>query len=416
MDAHARTGASWTGGAMIDEARAWVPPIPLALGILSIALSWGLVLVYANTLSFGVALAWIHVLALGGFTTIALAVLIHAVPSFTDLPWRGKPAARIAGVIVPCGALGLAASFALQSTLGVGIFAVITASAIGVYAAVALVTLSQRTQDRTDAAIARALWLVIFMLVCTAAFGVVLGIAYATGNAAALHVAPAHAALGIVGWLTLLTMGVSANTFRPLLGTSSRSRVLHIASNGGMGGAAILAPLGLLFSPSLFTAACVIGIVAAFAYAADSFDRLLRASTPHRPVHAFVAAAMLWLVAAAALLLAGDGASAIVAALAGWILSMVYAHLHHIAVRVLATIVLGANDQTPPWKLLNPALSWATFALTQLAAIFLLVGTHENAPALTQGAGAAGLAALACYGLNAIIAVRTAKALPVNLL
>jgi hypothetical protein len=30
---------------MIDEARAWVPPIPLALGILSIALSWGLVLV-----------------------------------------------------------------------------------------------------------------------------------------------------------------------------------------------------------------------------------------------------------------------------------------------------------------------------------------------------------------------------------
>ncbi|HEX8805402.1 MAG TPA: hypothetical protein VF741_00580, partial [Candidatus Aquilonibacter sp.] len=228
MATHARTGASWTGCTMIDESRAWVPPIPLALGVLSIALSWGLVLVYANTLAFGVALAWIHVLALGGFTTIALAVLIHAIPAFTDLTWRGKPAARIAGVIVPLGAFGLAASFALQSALGVGIFAIVSASAIGVYAAAALATLTQHTQDRTEAAIARALWFVIFMLVCTAAFGVVLGIAYASGNGEALRVAPAHAALGIVGWLTLLTMGISARTFRPLLGASSRARMLHI--------------------------------------------------------------------------------------------------------------------------------------------------------------------------------------------
>lgn len=400
---------------MIDEARAWVPPIPLALGVISIALSWALVLVYANTLSFGVALAWIHILALGGFTTIALAVLIHAIPAFTDLRWRGKRPARIAGIILPVGALALAASFAFENATGVALSAAVCAAAILVYVSAALVTLSQHAQDRSEAAIARALWFVIFMLVCTAAFGAALAVGYVTGNGAALRIAPAHAALGIVGWLTLLTMGVSARTFRPLLGARPRSRALHIASNSGMALAAMLMPIGLLVFTPIFRIACIIGIIAAIAYAIDTFERLLRASTPHRPVHAFVCTAMLWLLGSGILLLTGNAADAIVVALAGWILAMIYAHLHHIAVRVLATIVRGADDETPPWELLRPALSWTTFALTQLATLLLVFGAHTNARALLDGAGIAGLAALVSYLANAASAVRKASRVTVAL-
>jgi hypothetical protein len=311
-------------------------------------------------------------------------------------------ARRAAGVVLLIGALGLAIFFALQSPLGVALFAAICALAVGVYAAAALVTLSQPAEDRTDAAIARALWFVIFMLVCTGAFGAALGLAYTTGNAQALRVAPAHAVLGIVGWLTLLTMGVSARTFRPLLGSASRSRALHIASNTGMLFAAVLAPIGLLFSMPVFTIATIVGMIAAVAYALDSFDRLWRAATPHLPVHAFVAAAMLWLVVAGYFVLRGDYVSAIIAALAGWIMSMVYAHLHHIAVRVLATIVRGADDETPPWELLTPALSWTTFVVAQVAAILLRIGAHTNASDVLGAAGATGLAALAAYVANVI--------------
>jgi hypothetical protein len=396
---------------MNDEQRAWIPPIPLALGAISIAISWILVLAYAANPSFAIALAWIHSLALGGFTTIALSVLTHAISAFTDLQWRWKPVAKGALPIVALGAIGLALSFAFNSGPGVAVFAVVAAMAIITFVIPALATLAQPTLDPTDATIARALSFVVFLLLCTAAIGLALGLSYASGNERILSLAPVHATLGIVGWLTLLTMGVSARTFRPLLGAASRATLPHILSNGGMTLAAVLAPLGLLFSPALFYTACWLGVIAAIAYALDTFDRLFRAGTPHRPVHAMVAMAMLWLVVASIFALRGEGATAIVAALAGWITSMVYAHLHHLAVRVLATIVLGPDDETPPWELLTPALSWTTFTLSQAAAVLLVVGTRAASSQVIYAAGFMGLAALAVYAFNIRRALRVARKL-----
>ena len=396
---------------MKNEARAWIPPVPLALGVLSIVASWLLVFVYASTFSFDVALAWIHTLALGGFSTIALAVLVHAIPAFTDLPWRAKAFAKAGGFALPFAAAGLAASFFFTSGMGVRIFATLAFSAVACFSVPALLTLTQRAAERTEAAIARAMALVIVLLLLTGFAGAVLGEGYASGNASILRIAPAHAALGVVGWLTLLTMGVSARTLNPLLGAPSRFRIFHIVSNSGMALAAILGIVGLLFAPPLFIAACAIGTLAAVAYTLDALHRVIRASTPQRPVHAWIVAAMLWLVFAGLCLLRGDGAAAVVAALGGWIYGMVFAHLHHIAIRVMATIVRGPDDETPPWELLRAPLSWVTFAFGQAAAVLLTFGAAEDSASALRAAAAAGFAAIAAYGANLVMAVRRARTL-----
>jgi hypothetical protein len=42
----------------------------------------------------GQVVAWIHLVALGWFSMAALGILIHVIPSFTDLTWRHENVAR----------------------------------------------------------------------------------------------------------------------------------------------------------------------------------------------------------------------------------------------------------------------------------------------------------------------------------
>src|SRR5579875_3324522 len=90
----------------------WIPPGGLLAGQLSFGAAW-LALVGIGTRHGGTLapLAWVHLVALAGVTTIALSILIHALPEFTDATWRRERMARIAIAPFWIGAVALAAGF-----------------------------------------------------------------------------------------------------------------------------------------------------------------------------------------------------------------------------------------------------------------------------------------------------------------
>ncbi len=390
--------------------RGWIPPVPLALGVLFGGLSWTLVILYGITPSFGIALAWIHAVALGSFTTIALSVLIHVIPGFTDLSWRGKTLARWSGGLLPFVAAGFVLSFASGFGLGVAIFGVVSSLLILAYSSAAVATLAQRAPSATEGAIARAFLIVFVFLAVAALLGALLAYSYQAGDARLLQFAPQHAAVALVGWLTLLTMGVSVRTFRPILGSEPRWRAMHIASNTAMLLCAIAIPVALgIGIPALTRTAFVIGVVAAALYATDGFDRAYRAKTPNRPAHAFVVASLLWLLFSASAAATGAYNVAVVAALSGWLGQMINAHLHHIGIRVIATTLAGEGDETRPWQLVDLHLSWATVVCAQVAVALLVLGVAIQPPWCFLASGSIGVLAAAAFAINAGIAIRRTK-------
>jgi hypothetical protein len=161
-------------------------------------------------------------------------------------------------------------------------------------------------------------------------------------------------------------------------------------------------------------------VLGALAYAIDAFDILSRATTPHPPVRAFVGAAVLWLLVAAAALAATAwgsplGAVAVVAALAGWIGQMVNAHFHHIGVRVVITLLRGDEDETRPWEVLDARLSWTAFAFAQLMVLATLAGLASAIGTAFVVAGLCGLATIAAIAANVATVRRRAATMPIVL-
>ncbi|MGP6158816.1 MAG: hypothetical protein ACLPYS_15145 [Vulcanimicrobiaceae bacterium] len=174
----------------------------------------------------------------------------------------------------------LAISFGAGLGAGVEAAGMLVAVAVLAYLAFALPTLAQRAPGKTEAAIARALAICLGTLGLTVLLGAAFAHAYASPRAAGwLRLAPAHAVLGIVGWLTVLTSGVSARTFRPLLSARSRWPQAHVVSDGGFVLAALLGAAGSLLSAPLFAAATLAGALAALIYTVDALDTLRRART-----------------------------------------------------------------------------------------------------------------------------------------
>ena len=217
------TTARWgLRGQIVQQNRVrshWIPPFPLAAGLAFQCIAWSLVLVHAVAPSFGIELAWVHDVALGWLTLVALAVLIHVIPGFTSLDWRGEGAVRTAVIVAAVATLALVVSFALAISAGVVIAAVSVSIALLVYATLAIATLCQPASDVKSAAIARGLTATQVALALTALMGTLPALGYA-GVPALLSVAPSHAVLGIVAWLMLLTSGVSMRTFQPPHGPS----------------------------------------------------------------------------------------------------------------------------------------------------------------------------------------------------
>lgn len=396
----------------MSRTRHWIPPLPLAAGLVFQLAAWLIALAYGVAPSAGLAFAWIHAVALGWITLTALAVLMHVIPAFTDLPWRAESVARTSIAVLLLGALTLVGGFIAGAPYAVAFAAAVLVLAITGYVAAAVATLAQRAEDRQSAAIARALSWTLLALLLTALLGGVVVRAYlgAAGVVAALPLS--HALLGIGAWLSVLTAGVSARTFRPLLGVRSRSTVLHVASGTGLLFGPLIAAIGAPLSVTVLRFGLVLTAIGAFTYAADALDIVARATTPHPPARAFVIASIGWLlVATGAMLAAAWGAPlaaiAIVCALAGWIGQMVNAHVHHLGVRVLITLLRGDEDETRPWQVLDARLTWTAFVLAQLGVAGVAAGLALGAgPAIVAGA-VAGALAIPVMAANAVHARRT---------
>jgi|GEM_PF-664185 len=400
----------------------WIPPGGLLAGQLSFGAAW-LLLVALGTGRGGLLapLAWVHLVALGAITTIALSILIHVVPAFTDATWRGERVARAAIAPFWIGAVALAAAFWLDRTSVLPWAAGLVVAALIAYLVPALVTLRAAfAAGGTEAAIARALGGTLAALAVTAALGLVMS--FALGglvSPAVLNASPpVHAAFGILGWLTLLVMGVSARTLRPIAGMRTRYPLLHVFGGAAIAIGTLLLAAGLALAIAGVVASGFVLVAAgAASYVFDAGDVLGRATVPHRPPQAFIGAALLWLCAGivlwgAALRGAASGAAAVYVLLIGWIGQMVNAHLHHIGIRLVATMARGEDDETRPQELLALPLTWTTFALFQLAVALGAYGLLARRPVLVAAAGGCGFVAWAMMCVNVAIARRRAAAPP----
>ncbi len=392
--------------------RHWIPPGGLLFAQAAAGLSWILLLWIALYGSIdgisGPALAWIHLVALGWFTVAALSILVHVVPGFTELKWRFEGVARASLAVF---AMGIAA-FVLSLLISVrfaGGTAAVMVTALLCYIIAAWMTLAQaRRLAGTERAIARALSVVLAMLVAVAAFGLLLAlfISGSVVNAFIARLPAAHANLGFYGWLSLLVYGISARTVRPICGVKSRFTWIHIVVGTStlVGAPGLAAGLALENASLLWVSAILIG-VGALTYAADMCDVLARAKAPHRPPQAFIAASIVWLVGAIALgaSVLGDYPFAIVygfLVLVGWIGQMANAHMHHLATRVIATVYRGDDDETRPQELLDTRLSWASFALFQAAVGFAACGLALGLRWAVAIGAVAGIAAWIAMSLN----------------
>jgi hypothetical protein len=393
--------------------RPWIPPEGLIAGHLAYGASWLLLASAAlqGSLGFGLELAWIHVVALGWITTIALAILIHVIPGFTDAAWRHEGLARAAIPVFAAGAALLAIGFALDMRALLPLGGSILSAALAAYLFAALSTLARAGPERQERAIGAALGLTLAVLGVTAALGYAFTFALGPGLFVdLLRLAPAHAVLGIVGWLTILTTGVSTRTFRPIFRSKSRAVLAHVAIGFALTAGSIAAALAIALQSGVWLDVSLLAIgAAALAYVVDAFDIALRATNLHRPPQAFVVAALFWLLVAVALVGAGRfGAAtlpvAIFVALAGWAGQMVNGHLHHLGIRLVATLILGEEDETRPQQLLEPRLSWLAFGSAQIAVLLGALGVALLRTDLLGFAGLAGCLAFSALSGNVAFA------------
>jgi len=411
--------------------RGWIPPLPFAAAQCAHGASWVVLFLWAQgDLARYTIFGWTHLVALGWLTLTALAVLIHVVPAFTDVAWRAPGVARASLIVYMIGvAILLAGFFAYRTILWVG--GSVIAAALAVFVAVAVATLLQ-AKDRVERAIARALGFTFIALLLAASLGTYFTFVVSGWS---FHVAPTlprvHAEVAMLGWLTLLTMGVSARTVGPITGARSPRRWAHIASG-------ILLLVGLIVLAGATAAVpeidlssvnadgcAVIGggiLVAAgiLVYVYDVGLLVLSASVSHRAPQAFMGSALLWLalvVPAGSATMRGkiEGDALIFLGLVGWIGQMVNAHVHHIGVRVIATMVRGDDDETRPGALLNAPVSWIAFGCSQLAVLGSFVGFVINRDDLLSGSAIAGFAGWLAIVLNVGFAWRRAHAAPVVL-
>ena len=398
----------------------WIPPIALGAGQIAHGASWVLLFLLAlDGATFGLpALAWLHLVALGWLTLTALAVLVHVIPAFTDVPWKAGRVARGALFVYAAGVLLVVAAFWTRSTEALPWAGSLVAVALIGYLIPAARTLAAASLGpRVEAAIARALTITLGALLVTVAIGVALAFALAGRAPASLLTAgpPIHATFGLIGWLTILIMGVSARTVRPISGGGSRYPWAHIVAGSLEVAGVLIFASGALFGVPIVTVCGAIALLAgAVVYAADVAGGLLRATVSHRPPQAFFAAGTVWLVAGLALFtgtVAGAPWGPVTAyvILIGWAGQLVNAHIHHIGIRLMATIARGDDDETRPGELLAAPLSWATFVFFQCAVAAGAVALLVQLPSLLAAAALAGLAGWLMLGVNMFVAANRAR-------
>lgn len=329
-------------------------------------------------------IAWIHLVALGWVSVAALSILLHALPNFIDVErWRCEPLARVALAVAAAAIAALVGAFLFAPHALAGVAAVL-ALALAAYLLTAWWTLAPalHAPDRIARAVARAFAVLFGVFAIVVVLGVLLA-AMLSGSAVPFWVArlpSAHATLALFGWLTLLVYGVSARTLRPITGVRAQRPWMHaVYGSATLLGAPVLALGAALIVPAVEWIGGALLAAGALGYALDVGESLRRATVPHRPPQAFVAAGVVWLLVAlvlgAGILRGAAWQSAFgFVLLMGWIGAMVNAHMLHIGVRLIATIYRGDEDETRPQDLLDARASWSAFVCAQAAVLVLALG------------------------------------------
>ncbi|MFP5503043.1 MAG: hypothetical protein ACLGIN_11180 [Candidatus Sericytochromatia bacterium] len=402
---------------------AWIPHWALLAGQVAHGASWVLLAVLGAEGLLGFSfpgLAWVHVVALGYLTLISLAVLVHVLHGMADIVWKGGAIARWSLLPFTLGAWGLAAAFWLGRMDGVAAASGLIGLGLIGYGVPAAISFATSTPEAdTSPAVIRAFVLVLLMLAATAVLGYGMARALAVGGHPWwLSAGPAvHAHLGAVGWLSLLVIGVSRHTSKPITGLRSPAVWRHIASSGLVlfGLLALTAGLSGGWQP-LVLAGAGLSVAGAWLYAFDMLSLIRRSTVPHKPPQAFVGASSAYFAVAAVL---GAGvalgktdwqAAYAFVGLMGWLGQMVVGHLYHIGVRVLTSVARGEDDETRPWEVLSLPLSWATFGLFQSAMVLGAAGLLAAIGPLVVAAGVLGLVGWGVMGANMLTAWRRANA------
>src|SRR5579875_3573410 len=268
--------------------------------------------------------------------------------------------------------------------------------------------------DPIDRAIARALGITLFFLAVALGLGYAQSLSLERGTPVAMRLAPVHADLALIGWLSLLVVGVSSRTLRPITGNPARQPALHIAvGTAGVLGV-VVSSLGLLWNAvALIWGGAAILAVALLLYVAQVIRIFSGLQNPHRPPQAFALASVGWLIVGGYLGMSAAfgrpaGTAFIFVALVGWIGQMVVAHIHHIGIRLIATIVRGDEDETRPIELLDGRLSWPCFVLFQSAVAAGTVGLLGASARAIEVAGLCGIVGWTLMSANLILAWRNA--------
>lgn len=384
---------------------AWIPQWALVTGQLAHGASWLLLGAIGANGYWGLSfpgLAWVHLVALVWLTLIALAVMVHVLHGWLEVEWVAPRAARWSLLPFTLGALGMVGGFWFHHMGVLAASSGVAVAALAVYLTLALLTLARfEPSEDASGAVARAFRIVLTMLAATAGLGVAMAIALAFGaHPWILSAGPAlHAHLGALGWLSLLVMGVSMHTVKPITGGRSPAIWRHIvATSLVVFGLAALAVGLAVGNGAAVPAGALLAGAGTVMYLVDMADILRRSKNTHRPPQAFVASSVVYFVAAAGL---GAGvvfgrsdwqAAYAYLALMGWLGQMVNGHLYHIGIRVLATVVRGEDDETRPVQLLNSGLSWSSWTAFQLAVVAGTLGLMlQHAAAVVAAAVAGGL-------------------------
>jgi hypothetical protein len=398
-----------------------VPPWALAVAMLAHGASWLLLAAIAfsesDPASSAAAIAWIHLVALGWFSVAALAILLHVIPGSTSLDWQGESAARAGLAVMVAGVVIFDAAW-LTDARAVAPAAALLLLGIALYLVSALRTLAAGTKlGRRERAISRALstTLDMFGLVALLGFVMALSVSGYVSPRWLVALPAAHANLGVIGWLTLLVVGISARTMQPICGIRSPYPRLHIVVGTTMLPGALLLALGLAIPLRvlIWIGALLVGI-GAIAYAFDIVATLTRSTVTHRPPQAFVAASIFWLLFSLALgagtLIGGPWASAYVfAMLIGWIGQMVNAQMLHIGARVIARRYRGEDDETRPGALLDARLSWIGFGAMQAATLLCVAGLANQENRAVFAGAVVGLLAWCVLVADAAVAVKRSR-------
>lgn len=177
----------------------------------------------------GVTFAIVHLITLGFLSMTMAGSLLQMLPVVAGLPLRGQMLGRLSCPLLAIGTCLLAAAFVRGAAPLFAAAAGTLAAAFALLLACLLSSLWQRGDGNMAAVagIVRGMRMSVSMLAATVCAGLALAGWLAGGPAVpVLALTDTHAALGMVGWVTLLTVAVSFQVVPMFQGTSPYPRLL----------------------------------------------------------------------------------------------------------------------------------------------------------------------------------------------